>query len=118
MAGKPQLSASEHAEQVALVRRLRADGHFVAAIPNGGLRDAITARRLRDEGVVAGMPDLVLLLAGGRSIWVEMKRRDRGKPSPEQKKVHAALKSLGHCVIVANGAAEAYNKISEAINGE
>ena len=51
---------TEHAEQVGFVQWFRA--HFprvlIFAIPNGEKRAISVARRLRAEGVVAGVPDL------------------------------------------------------------
>ena len=41
--------ASEHNEQVALVRKLRTMGYFVAAVPNGGKRDVREATRMKQE---------------------------------------------------------------------
>ena len=46
------------------------------AIPNGGFRDIVSARKLKDEGVRAGVPDLCLPAARGGyfGLWIEMKR--------------------------------------------
>jgi hypothetical protein len=45
------------------------------AIPNGGLRNIVTARRLKREGVRAGVPDVCLPvpLNGYGALYVEMK---------------------------------------------
>jgi hypothetical protein len=106
---------SEHNEQVAFVRWLRKEGHFVYAIPNGGLRDAITAKRLKDEGSMSGIPDLQVVLDGGKVVWIEMKRRKGGTVSAAQKKVHAKLEELGHVVIVGRGAKEAREAFENAV---
>lgn len=54
----------EHSEQVSLFRwwKLRYRDHpaLLFAIPNGGARDRITGKRLKDEGVRAGIPDICL----------------------------------------------------------
>ena len=102
---------SEHNEQVALVRKLRSMGIFVFAIPSGGLRDAITASRLKDEGAMAGIPDLCILLNNGLVVWVEMKKRKGGSVSPAQKLAHSRMAELGQNIIVAKGAKEAWEKI-------
>lgn len=102
---------SEHDEQKALVKKLRSAGLFVFAVPNGGLRDAITAKRLKDEGATSGIPDLQIILDGGRVAWVEMKRRKGGTVSPAQKAVHERLESMGHVVVVGMGAKDAWDKI-------
>lgn len=55
----------EHRLQVACVRWFRMQypeyAALLFAVPNGGRRDAVTGARLRDEGVTAGVSDLLLL---------------------------------------------------------
>lgn len=94
---------TEHAEQVALVNKLRAKGYLVFAIPNGGARNPIGAARLKAEGVLPGVPDLCVLLSGGRLLWVEMKRAKGGRISKAQKAMHKAMDALGHRVFVYAG---------------
>jgi len=55
------------------------------AIPNGSQRDVITGKRLKDEGVVAGVADLFLSVArnGYHGLYIEMKT-DKGRQSPSQ----------------------------------
>ena len=45
------------------------------AVPNGGLRSVITAARMKAEGVVAGVSDLLLLIPRGEyhGMAIEMK---------------------------------------------
>jgi hypothetical protein len=45
------------------------------AIPNGGLRNKVTAARLKAEGVISGPWDLHLALPvrGYAGLWIEMK---------------------------------------------
>lgn len=56
------------------------------AVPNGGRRDAATAGRLKAEGVVAGVSDLVLLKPNREfgALLIEMKRKG-GRQSESQK---------------------------------
>lgn len=76
----------EHAEQVALFEWLawktNQDPLFglAFAVPNGGNRDAVTAARLKDEGVKPGIPDVIWPVPkldelgtqiGG--LWLELK---------------------------------------------
>lgn len=55
----------EHKLQVSMINWFRLQypsmRHNLFAIPNGGRRDAATGRRLKDEGVLAGVSDLILL---------------------------------------------------------
>lgn len=45
------------------------------AVPNGGRRDAVTGAKLKAEGVVSGVSDLILLEPNGlfTSLCIEMK---------------------------------------------
>ncbi len=67
------------------------------AIPNGGLRTKAEAAKLKWTGVVAGIPDMCLVLPDGRSLWMEMKTR-AGRLSPAQEEVHKVFGHLGHPV--------------------
>ena len=56
------------------------------SVPNGGARNAWTAKNLRDEGALKGAPDLVLLVPrhGYASLCIEMKKPG-GRVSDAQK---------------------------------
>lgn len=72
------------------------------AIPNGGLRSAREAMRLRAEGVVAGVPDLFLAYASGpyHGLFIEMKRGKKGRVEEHQSDMHVVLETQGYCVLV------------------
>lgn len=55
--------------------KLQYPNTIIAAIPNGGKRNAITASILKQEGVLAGMPDLMICCAknGYNGLFIEMK---------------------------------------------
>ena len=61
---------SEHDEQVALFdwARINESKHpqlkMLFAIPNGGLRNKVVAKKLKREGVKAGVPDIFLAVGG------------------------------------------------------
>lgn len=105
----------EHKEQSLLIRWcFRHADEFkgldaIFAIPNGGLRDAISGARLKAEGVRAGIPDLMLPVAkkGKNGLFIEMKRRTKGALGPKQKEWKARLEFLGYQVEVCRGFAEA-----------
>lgn len=94
---------SEHEEQVGFVNwfRGRFPGVLIFAIPNGEKRAISTAKRLKAEGVVAGVPDLHV---PEWRLWIEMKRVKGGKLSDEQKDMMLRLENIGHMVIVGRGA--------------
>ena len=70
---------------IAIVEYLRAvlPGALVIHIPNGGKRGKREAAELKRMGVVAGVPDLVILLNGGAVLFLEVKSK-KGKLSPDQ----------------------------------
>ena len=55
-------------------------------VPNGGKRDPIEAKHLKNSGVKPGVPDLCLPVSrhGYHSLWIELKN-ETGRPSKEQK---------------------------------
>lgn len=55
-------------------------------IPNGGSRDPVEGRHLKEQGVKRGVPDLCLPVARGKyhGLYIEMKT-ESGRTSPEQK---------------------------------
>lgn len=54
-------------------------------IPNGGTRDAVEGKHLKQQGVKAGVPDLCLPVARGRyhGLYIEMKT-EKGRTSGAQ----------------------------------
>lgn len=106
---------SEHQEQAGFVQWFRAKWPrvLIFAVPNGGKRNILTARNLKLEGVVPGVPDLFIPAWG---IWIEMKRQHGGRLSPEQIEMINYLESIGHRVIVGHGAADASAKLLSILN--
>lgn len=102
---------SEANDQKRVVQWLRGRGCPVISIPNEGKRSPALARHMKDMGLTAGVPDLLLLRPTllGHRVWVEMKRVG-GKLSPEQKAMHAEL-STHWTVIVGYGEADAKAKL-------
>lgn len=49
--------------------------YLIFSVPNGGSRNKLEAKRMKDEGVLAGVADLVILKNGIRSgaLFIEMK---------------------------------------------
>lgn len=56
------------------------------AVPNGGMRNKVTAAKLKREGVRPGVPDLMLLTPrkGFAGLVIEMKREKGSSLSREQ----------------------------------
>lgn len=91
-------SNTEHQIQCAIVEFWNYRGRRdldLFAIPNGGIRNIVTAKRLKAEGVKAGVPDMCVTLPGGRVGWLEVKAI-RGRLSDEQKELATRWQALGH----------------------
>src|SRR5699024_10256580 len=77
---------TEHDEQVQLIRWAGlARGAYPAlrwlhAVPNGGARNIVVARKLKAEGVQRGVPDLCLPVPRGpyHGLYIELKRAGGG----------------------------------------
>lgn len=74
------------------------------AIPNGGRRNKVTAAQLKAEGVLPGIPDLMLAYPRGEKagLFLELKT-ERGSASKAQKEAMSALSGHGYAVQVAKG---------------
>jgi hypothetical protein len=128
---------SEHREQVAFIQRCRDRAcrdpraevlAYVTAVPNGAYYGqdrklaAIIGKRMRDEGLAEGFPDLFLpiamprpagdpdppgglcILTGWYACWLgEMKPLVGGQVTAKQAEWHARLRAMGCCVDVGRG---------------
>lgn len=95
------------------------------AIPNGGARNKATAGKLKAEGVVAGVADLILLVPGFviselkdgylakecHALCIEMKT-ERGRQSPEQKEWQKKVEEFGYRYAVCRSLDEFMNTIN------
>lgn len=65
------------------------------SVPNGGARNAWTAKNLRDEGALSGVADLILLVPrhGYANLCIEMKKAG-GRQSDSQKAFEEAVKAF------------------------
>lgn len=105
-AGKPRTRSHEESElQIACVRWFRYQHPSVApllfAVPNGGVRNAVTASILKAEGVVAGVADLLLLVPSGgwHGLAIEMKT-PTGRQSERQRAWQRAVEGQGYLYAV------------------
>ena len=113
-----RLKVTEHQSQVALFQYIELVPEIAKvtfAIPSGGLRNKIVAKKLKDEGCRAGVPDIFIGIARGNyhSMFIELKNESgKGVVSPLQKEMIKALRKEGHYVVVANGYKEAVKEIN------
>lgn len=88
------MNREEHYLQVAIHDLLTYEKIFHFAVPNGELRNIRVASRLKSEGVLAGVSDLILVLPK-RIVFVEIKNGNKGRLSDAQKKFKNIVESLG-----------------------
>lgn len=102
---------SEHDEQVVVCKWLDLLGVTYYAVPNGSNKSLTAQRKFKAEGLKAGVPDMVILLEGGRSVYIEMKRVKGSTTSKEQKEWQERLRVLGFSAHICKGASEAIKAI-------
>ena len=73
------------------------------AIPNGGHRHIVTALRIRAEGAISGVADLILLVPTNKyhGLCIEMKY-GKGKQSQNQKEWQTKVEKQGYKYSVCN----------------
>lgn len=76
-------------------------GHFVFAVPNGGQRNLREAARLKAQGVLAGVSDLILLMPNGKVYCIELKNPNgKGRQSPSQREFEETVRAFGHTYLL------------------
>ena len=124
------LVATESEEQIALFQWAEWQSNIYPElkrlfhIPNGGLRNKATAKRLKAEGVKSGVPDLCLPVPRGQyhGLYIEIKRIKGNNATPSQNEWISFLLEQGYYATVCKGAQAAievilnYLKISEKRN--
>ena len=94
-------SDQEHRLQCACVHWCRTQHpnstHNLFAVPNGGRRDKVTGAKLKAEGVLAGVADLILLKSNADygALLIEMKTGS-GKQSEVQGRWQKAIEKDGY----------------------
>ncbi len=130
---------TEHAEQCVVMRWAALNAakwpclRLLHAIPNGAffgaevkhLRGgkavpvaAIRARKLKEEGLKEGVPDLCLPVPSGRAtrgLYIEMKRRTQGRPSAMQTWWRECLNLMGYRATLCRGAEEAIEVLRQHV---
>jgi hypothetical protein len=87
------------------------------AVPNGGSRNIREAARLKSQGVVSGVSDLILLVPKGNfhGLCIEMKS-EKGKLSENQKEWLEMVKMQGYETSVCNSFESFCKTINEYMN--
>lgn len=94
----------------------------IFAIPNGSHRNIITAKKLKMEGVRAGVPDLFLPLASSRfyGLFIEMKVSAPMKTylAAHQKEERDALLADGYAYSVCRSSCDLLDVVDQYLAGE
>lgn len=109
----------EGLEQAALMKeialRYPVAAKLIFHVPNGGHRHKLVAIKLKEQGVKAGVPDLVLPMARGGyfGLYIEFKARAPydAAVSPAQDAYLQALTDQGYLAIVCRGHVDAIEAI-------
>ena len=123
---------SEHSIQCACIRAFRRLHPYHAqslfAIPNGGAREAVTGRMLKDEGVMAGVADLFFmeprfdrrpgkgLIDELHGLFIEMKR-PKGRQSEAQKRFEKLALQNGYQYVICHSVDEFLKEIGDYMCG-
>ena len=111
-------AASESAEQICLFSWAEFEEgkypelKYMFHVPNGGKRNITTAKRLKAEGVKAGVPDICLPVPRGQyhGLYIELKA-GKNTTTENQDRWLEFLKQQGYCTAVCYG----WEKASETI---
>ena len=106
-------SESEEQRRFIIEVRLKYKDFIIFSVPNGGSRNKIEALRLKNEGVLSGIPDLVCLMPNSKMVFIEMKKQKGGKLSANQKNVISQINKNGFFVIVGYGYKDAFAKFED-----
>lgn len=89
------------------------------AVPNGGARNAWTAKIMKDEGVRSGVADLILQvpIGGYASLCIEMKT-PTGRQSKSQKEYEKLAKKMKNKYVVCHSLEEFQQEVSTYISGK
>lgn len=108
----------EHKLQSACVRWFRLQypkmKHNLFSVPNGGKRDAATASKLKEEGALAGVADLIFLKSNRfyGALLIEMKTEE-GRQSQNQKDWQQRITNDGYKYVIIRSLEEFQKEIKQ-----
>ena len=111
----------EHRLQCACVRWFRLaypqHHHNLFAVPNGGYRTPTTAAKIKAEGALPGVSDLILLIARGgyHGLLIEMKT-DKGRQSEAQREWQRLIEADGYKYVVVRSIEEFIKVVNDYLN--
>ena len=89
------------------------------AVPNGTYKKAVAQRIFKEEGLLSGVSDLILLLPKGiyHGLLIEMKA-EKGKQSPTQKQWQQHIEQFGYKYVVCYSLDDFIKEIKMYLNNE
>ena len=88
---------------------------LIFAIPNGGSRHMLEAKKLKATGLMAGASDLVVVLPN-KVLFIELKI-EKGIQSEPQKIFETKIKNLNHSYIICRNEEEFKTHIRDQAKG-
>lgn|SRR3990167_2922791 len=89
------------------------DGRLLFAVPNGGARHIAVARKMKAEGIRAGVPDYFLAVPKERhGLFLELKA-EKGRLSHDQAQMIDLLAAQGYAWAIAYGTDQAIKAIED-----
>lgn len=113
----------EHKIQVALMEWMKLKHpkfyEWTYAVPNGGKRHISVAKKLKAEGVKAGVPDICIAypLNGFHGLYIELKK-EKGRPTESQLEWLNKLGSVGYMAVICKGLDSAMDQINAYLEQE
>lgn len=106
---------SEDNEQEAFVSwfKITYKDFLIFSVPNGGSRNKIEASKMKKTGLLAGVPDLIVLMPNREILFIEMKKRKGGTLSPIQKTIISIIEKLGFTVLIGYGFLDIKSKFED-----
>ena len=107
MTAAPKRKAQpEAAIQRAIIARLRLSGIVCHHSPNAAKRSVISGRRVKQDGMITGWPDLTVVGPEGLVAFLEVKA-PKGRLSGAQDEIGKMLRHMGHIWTVVHSQDEA-----------
>ncbi|WP_300700938.1 VRR-NUC domain-containing protein [Bacteroides sp.] len=92
--------------------------HMLFAVPNGGRRDKATGAKLKAEGALAGVSDLILLIPKGNyaSLCIEMKTPE-GTQSESQIMWQKEIEAAGSKYVICRSLDDFMSEVNSYLKG-
>ena len=116
-------SDEEHSTQAACVAWFRGEHQALAkllfAVPNGGGRSKAQGGKLKAEGVLRGVADLLLLVPAGdyHGLCIEMKREKGSRWEKEQREWKEIVEAQGYKYIICHNQKEFETQVNLYLKG-